>query len=87
MYFSHIVICLPSSETTLNHEITLIKSLEIESAHNIDPGLYRTKRPQAKCSPTCEMSVCGEYVYNMYVKKCHQRDGEFPPLPLSKPLP
>ena len=25
-------------------------------------------RPQAKCPPTCEMSVCGEYVYNMYVK-------------------
>ena len=23
------------------------------------------KRPQAKCPPTCEMSVCGEYVYNM----------------------
>ena len=27
------------------------------------------KRPQAKCPPTCEMSVCGEYVYIMYVKK------------------
>ena len=25
------------------------------------------KRPQAKCPPTCEMSVCGEYAYNMYV--------------------
>ena len=27
------------------------------------------KRPQAKCPLMCEMSVCGEYVYNMYVKK------------------
>ena len=45
------------------------------------------KRPQAKCPQTCKMSVCGEYFYNMYVKKCHQRDGKFPPLPLSKPLP
>ena len=45
------------------------------------------KRPQAKCSPTCEMSVCGEYVYNMYVKKCHQRDGKFPPLPPLKAPP
>ena len=27
------------------------------------------KRPQAKHPPTCEMSVCGEYVYSMYVKK------------------
>ena len=26
------------------------------------------KRPEAKCPPTCEMSVCGQYVYNMYVK-------------------
>ena len=28
----------------------------------------KDKRPQAKCPPTCEMSVFGEYVYNMYVK-------------------
>ena len=44
------------------------------------------KRPQSKSPPTCEMSVCGEYVYNMYVKKCHQRDDEFPP-PNQSPSP
>ena len=47
----------------------------------------RNKRPQAKCLPTCEMSVCGEYVYNMYVKNAIRGDGKFPPLSLSKPLP
>ena len=25
------------------------------------------KRPQAKCPPTFEVSVCGEYVYNIYI--------------------
>ena len=25
-------------------------------------NLKKDKRPQAKCPPTCEMSVCGEYV-------------------------
>ena len=39
------------------------------------------KRPQAKCPPTCEMSVYGEYVYNMYVKNAIRGDGKFPPLP------
>ena len=36
---------------------------------------------------TCEMSVCGEYVCNMYVNNGIRGDGKFPPLPLSKPLP
>ena len=45
----------------------------------------KNKRPQEKCPPTCEMSLCGEYVYNM-LKKCHQRDGEFPP-PSQSPSP
>ena len=31
--------------------------------------LRLNKWPQAKCPPVCEMSVYGEYVYNMYVKK------------------
>ena len=38
-------------------------------------------------SPVCDMSVCGKYVYNMYVNKCHQRDGKFPPLPPLKAPP
>ena len=29
----------------------------------------KNKRLQAKCPQMCEMSVCGEYVYNMYVKQ------------------
>ena len=34
----------------------------------------------------CEMSVCGEYVYNMYVKKCNQRRWQIPsPPPLKAP--
>ena len=40
------------------------------------------KRPQAKCPPTCEMSVCGEYV-NMYVKKSEEMANSLPS-PLSK---
>ena len=27
------------------------------------------KRPQAKCPQMFEMSICGEYVYNIYVEK------------------
>ena len=50
------------------------------------PLCIENKRPQAKCPPTCEMSVCGEYVC-MYVKKCHQRDDKFPPLPPLKAPP
>ena len=45
------------------------------------------KRPQAKCPPTFEMSICGDYVYNIYVKPdmcpqdtdvpalCREKDG------------
>ena len=29
--------------------------------------MNKNKRPQAKCPPTFEISVCGECVYNMYV--------------------
>ena len=37
--------------------------------YNTEKINRKNKRPQAKCPPTCEMSVCGEYVCNMYVKK------------------
>ena len=41
--------------------------------------------------PSVPRRVKCQYVVNMSItcmlKKCHQRDGEFPPLPLSKPLP
>ena len=35
--------------------------------------MKKNKRPQAKCLQKFEMSICGEYVYNMYVKESHQR--------------
>ena len=38
------------------------------------------KRPQARCPPTCEMSVCGEYVYNVYVKKMTSKLSPLPPI-------
>ena len=40
------------------------------------------KRPQAKCPPTCEMSVCGEYIYTMYIKKMPSEEmaSSLPPL-------
>ena len=46
------------------------------------------KKPQAKCPPTCEMSVCGEYVYSMFVKKMPSQEmANSLPSPLSNPLP
>ena len=46
------------------------------------------KRPQGKCPPTCEMSVYGEYVYNMYVKKMQSKGWQIPsPLPPQSPSP
>ena len=35
----------------------------------LNATLIMIKRPQAKCPPTVEMSMCGEYVYDMYVKQ------------------
>ena len=53
---------------------------KVKEAHN--------KRPQAKCPPTFEMSICGEYVYNICEKKVIRENGKFlhpsPPPPLTK---
>ena len=35
--------------------------------------MKKNKRPQAKCLQKFEMSICGEYIYNMNVKESHQR--------------
>ena len=51
------------------------------------PYYSQNKRSQAKCPPTCEMSVCGEYVYNMYVKNAIKGMTNSLPFPLTKPLP
>ena len=36
-------------------------------------GATSNKRPKAKCTPTFEMSIRDEYVYNIYVKIGQQK--------------
>ena len=46
------------------------------------------KRQQAKCPPTFEMTVCGEYVYNMYVIKMPSEEmANSLPSPSQSPSP
>ena len=47
----------------------------------IETCLNKTKRPQARCPPIYEMSVCGDYVYNKYVKKMSSKGWQIPSPP------
>ena len=47
------------------------------------PPFSSNKRPQAKCP----MSVCGEYVYNMYVKNAIKMMTNSLPSPSQSPSP
>ena len=62
---------------------------KLSQANGMKWSFKPNKRPQAKCPPTCEMSVCGEYVYNMYVKNAIKGMAKYlpPPPPPLKTFP